>query len=211
MLPLAGLVFCLLYVVSMLALGDAASSGVDSIDDKGLVNFFKTTYKASGPFNFVVWRGVAVPIFTAADTLRVFAERLGGEPFWGATSSLIAAIFSLDRVELEKYVFEYQFGLNELANSNAVFFTEAFANFYWYGVVLFSMFVGQSLRWFRMSSDIAFKALWTIYCFTLYTGGLIGTLLSNGYSLIFFLALFCSLRTAKQPVRPLVCAQAGQT
>jgi hypothetical protein len=211
MLSLAGLVFCLLYVVSILALGDAVSTGTGSMDEQGLADFFKTTYKSSGPVNFVVWRSIAVPVFTAADTLRVFAERFGGEPIWGATSSLIAAVFSLDRVTLEKSVYEYQFGLNELANSNAVFFAEAYANFHWYGVVLFSMFVGQSLRWFRLSVDVAFKALWMNYCFTLYTAGLIGTLLSNGYSLIFFLALFCSLRTAKQPVRPLVGAQAGQT
>jgi hypothetical protein len=210
LVPLGGLVFCLLYVVSTLALGDAAWTSARSMD-QGLADFFKTTYVASGPVNFVIWRSIAVPIFTAADTLRVFAERFGGESFWGATSSLISAIFSFDRVTLEKFVYEYQFGLNELANSNAVFFTEAFANFSWYGVVLFSMFVGQSLRWLRMSDDIAFKALWMNYCFTLYTAGLIGTLLSNGYSLIFFLALFCSLRTTKQPVRPLTRAPAGQT
>ena len=211
LVPLAGVVLCLLYVVSRLALGDAVSIRADSMDEQGLADFFKTTYKASGPLDFVVWRSIAVPIFTAADTLRVFAERFGGEPLLGATSSLISAIFSLDRVALEKFVFEYQFGLNELANSNAVFFTEAFANFSWYGVVLFSMFVGQSLRWFWISDDIAFKALWMNYCFTLYTAGLIGTLLSNGYSLMFFLALFCSLRTTKQPVRPLTRAPVGQT
>ena len=173
--------------------------------------FFQTTYKSSGPLDFVIWRSIAVPIFTAADTLRVFAERFGGEPLWGATSSFIAAIFSLDRVMLEKFVFANEFGWNELANSNAVYFTEAFANFYWYGVVLISMLVGQSLRWFRKSDDIAFKALWMNYCFALFTAGSIGTMLSNGYALIFFLALFCSLRTTRQQVRPVAGALAGQT
>jgi hypothetical protein len=211
LLPLAALVLCLLYVLSTLALGDAASTAADRVDEQGLADFYKTTYKASGLLDFVVWRSIAVPIFTAADTLRVFAERFVGEPLLGATSSLVAAIFSLDRVPLEKLVYEYQFGFNELANSNAVFFTEAFANFSWYGVVLFSMFVGQSLRWFWLSDDLAFKALWMNYCFTLYIAGLIGTLLSNGYSLMFFLALFCSLRTTKQPVRPLTHAPVGQT
>lgn len=201
LIPVAGLGFCLLYIVSTLALGEAASVGAGSVDDQGLADFFKTTYKTSGPLSFFVWRSIAVPVFTAADTLRVFAERFGGEPLWGATSTFLAAIFSLDRVTLEKFVYEYQFGLNELANSNAVFFTEAFANFHWYGVVLFSMFVGQSLRWFRKSDDIGFKALWMNYCFALFMAGLIGTILSNGYSLIFFLALFCTLRTEKQSVR----------
>jgi hypothetical protein len=203
-------VLCLLYVVSLLAFGEAAWVGADNAGDQGLADFFKTTYKASGPTNYVVWRAIAVPIFTAADTLRVFAERFGGEPLWGATSSFLAAIFSQDRVVLEKFVYEYQFGWNELANANAVFFAEAFANFHWYGVVLFSMFVGQSLRWFRKSDDIAFKALWMNYCFALSIAGLIGTMLSNGYSLIFFLALFCSLRTTKQ-VQPVTHALAGQT
>ncbi|MEA2880830.1 MAG: hypothetical protein QOH32_49 [Bradyrhizobium sp.] len=208
MLLLGGMVFSLLYLVSMVALGDKADSAGGISNGRDLADFFKTTYKSNGPVNFVFWRSIAVPVFTAADTLRVFAERFAGEPLWGATSSLIASVFSLERVALEKFVFEYEFGFNELANSNAVFFTEAYANFRWFGVVLFSLFVGQSLRWFRLSGNIAFKALWMNYCFSLYTGGLIGTLLSNGYSLMFFLALFCSVRSAKERVRPLTTAPA---
>jgi hypothetical protein len=205
--PLSAVVLCLLYVVSSLALGGAASAGADNAADQGLADFFKTTYKSSGPVDFVVWRSIAVPVFTAADTLRVFAERFTGEPLWGATSSFLAAIFSLDRVPLEKFVFEYEFGWNELANSNAVFFTEPLQ-------------ISTGMEWccFRWSSagrwlsdHLAFKALWMNYCFMLYAGGLIGTLLSNGYSLIFFLPLFCSLRMTREPIRPLARPSVAQT
>lgn len=188
----AALVFCLLYVISVIAQADSASA--EDFGDQSIAEFFKKTYKSSGVVDFLMWRIVAVPVFTAADTLRVFAERLSGEPLWGATSSLLAAIFSLERVPLEQLVYADQFGFNELANANAVFFTEAFANFYWPGVICFSLFVGQSLRWFNKSNDAGIQAIWMNYCFTLFTGGLIGTMLSNGYALILLFSLFCSLQ-----------------
>ena len=189
---LIGLSFAVLYVVSKLALANAlsAETPVHGID---VADFFKARYQAAGLGEFLVWRAIAVPVFTAADTLRVFAEQLGSDQLFGATSSFICAIFGFDRVPLEKMVYAHEFGWNELANANAVFITDAFANLGWTGVVLFSMFVGQSLRWFRKSSDVAFQALWMNYCFGLYGGSLIGILLSNGYLLMFGIALFVKL------------------
>jgi hypothetical protein len=190
--PLIGLGFVVLYVVSKLALANAVSAE-NPVQGADVADFFKTTYRATGLSDFLVWRAIAVPVFTAADTLRVFAEQLGGESLFGATSSFISAIFGFDRVPLEKMVYAHEFGWNDLANANAVFITDAFVNLGWTGVVLFSMFVGQSLRWFRKSSDVAFQALWMNYCFGLYGGSLIGILLSNGYLLMFCIALFVKL------------------
>jgi hypothetical protein len=206
LIVVAGLGFGLLYVVSVLALGDTAPASAEVVEGQGLADFFKTTYQPAGSVDFLIWRSIAIPIITAADALRVISERLHDEPLWGATSSFLSAVFSLEPVPLEKFVYEHQFGWNELANANSVYITEAFANFRWTGVVLFSAFVGQSLRWFRKSGDVAFQALWMNYCFGLFNAGLIGMLLSNGFSLVFFLALFCSVRPTKRPVRPLVLA-----
>jgi len=177
--------FGLLYLMAVLVLGELDDAVVQSSGD-----FFEAGYASRGMIDFLIWRSIAVPMFTASDTLLVFNEQLNGQPLWGATSSFLAWIFSLERVNLERLVFAQQWGWNDLANANSVFFTEAFANFGWGGVVLFSLFVGQSLRWFRKSHDEAFKALWIIYCFALFSGGLIATLLSLGYILIFTLSLF---------------------
>lgn len=178
----------LLYVVSLLAFG-----GQSEFESTGLAaagDFFGAGYLPTGAFDHLIWRAMAVPMFTAADTLLVFAERFDSALLWGATSSLLAAVFGQERIPLEKLVFEQQWSWNDIASSNAVYITEAYVNFGWVGVGLFSLFVGQSLRWFRKSRDAAFKALWMIYCLAIFTSGLIGTLLSNGYVLMFAIALF---------------------
>lgn len=179
----------LLYAVSLLALGN------DRYENTAIGGeFFTAAYVAKDTVDFLIWRSVAVPMFAASDTLVVFREQFNSEPLLGATSTLIAGIFEMERIPFEKLVFEYQWGWNDRGNSNAVFITDAYVNFGWLGVVFMSMFVGQSLRWFHKSRDEAFKSLWLIYCFALFSGSLIGMMLSNGYALMFFMALFVTLK-----------------
>jgi hypothetical protein len=155
--------------------------------------YWTANYLAKDPTSYLIWRIVAVPMFTAADTLHVFTVQFSGKWFWGATSSFFSTLFSLDRIQLEKIVYEYQWGWNPTANANANYITEAYVNFGLIGVVFFSLFVGQSLRWFRRSRDYAIKSLWPIYCFAIFSSGLIGTLLSNGYTIVFFISLFLKI------------------
>lgn len=188
----------LLYVVTLLSMG--TESGAEAAISGGMLSpeFYSAKYLPSGPIDHLIWRVVAVPMFTAADTLVVLKEQFANQPLLGATSSFFSSLFSLDRVPLEKLVFEYEWGWNETANANAVFFTEGYANFGWWGVWLYSFFVGQSFRWFRKTEDHAFRALWMIYFLGLFTGGLIGTLLSNGYILMFAACLFLRVRPSSE-------------
>ena len=190
----------LLYLVTLLAFGgpdDAVTEPGGGTVTGG--DFFGASYLPANALEHLVWRSAAVPMFSASDTLTVHSEQFGGQPLWGATSSFIAGLVGLERVPMEKLVSEFEWGWNDIANSNAVYITDAYVNFGWLGVVLFSLFVGQSLRWFSRSRDEAFKSLWTIYCLAVFTGSLIGTLLSNGYLLIFAMALLIRLKNG--PVR----------
>ncbi len=196
----------LLYLVTVLAFG--SPDDVSTVPGGGVVtggDFFGASYLPTNALEHLVWRSTAVPMFSASDTLLVHAEQFGAQPLWGATSSFFAGVLGLERVPMERLVSEHEWGWNDIANSNAVYVTEAFVNFSWIGVVAFSLFVGQSLRWFRRSRDEAFKALWTIYCLAVFTSGLIGTLLSNGYLLIFAMALMAKL-TDKPRVRRVALA-----
>lgn len=182
----------LLYIVTVLASGGKSEFDVEQ-SSFTVEEFFSSKYPPSTVADLLIWRSFSVPVFTASDTLLVFNEQFGGQSLLGATSSFFSAIFSLEHVPMEKLVFEHQFGWNDIANSNAIFFTDAYVNFGWGGVIFYSLFVGQSLRWFYKSRDEAFKSLWTIYCFSLFSGSLVGTLLSNGYILMFILALFIKI------------------
>ncbi|UUZ47355.1 hypothetical protein LP420_28965 [Massilia sp. B-10] len=109
-----------------------------------------------------------MPIFTAVDTLTVHATQFGGAPLLGATSGLLAALTGQERINLERYVFEYQFGgWNDFANSNVVFVLDVFVNFGWVGVFVIGAMVGLSLRMFKLSPDPAFQALAPLYAFLL--------------------------------------------
>lgn len=195
-----------LYLITRLAFGnnDDAFSLVASAP---IGDFFGAAYLPTGPIDHLIWRSTAVPMFTAADTLRVFAEQFEGKPLWGATSSFFSGLLSIDRVPLEKLVYEYQWGWNDTGNANSVFITEAFVNFGLVGVLFFSLFVGQTLRWFRLSNDQAFKSLWPIYCFAIFSSGLIGTMLSNGYTFMFFLALCIHLKPCHNQLKLIIPAE----
>lgn len=192
----------LLYLITILAF--PGNSIFHESEDGDMSEFFSAGYSIAGPLEFLVWRSIAVPIFTATDTLLVFSEKLSDQPLLGATSSFLSILFSMERINIERIVFAYQFGSwNDIANANAVFMVDAFVNFGWIGVGLFSFLVGQSLRWFWKSKDEAFRSLWTLYCFLLFFAPLIGMLLSNGYLYMFFHALFLKLKNKSLEVRSL--------
>jgi hypothetical protein len=193
-LILFGLIM-LLYLMTKLASGGSVEEymGPDSVE-----HYFSAQYIPSSPIDHILWRVSAVWVFTAVDTLHVIDNQFDSKWLWGATSSFLAAVFFLKRIPLEKIVFEYQWSWNDIGNSNSVYITEAYANFGWPGIVAFSLFIGQSLRWFSRSSDSAFKAIWPLYCIALFSSGLIGTLLSNGYVLFFALGLLIKLSNHNQ-------------
>lgn len=168
-----------------------AFQGGESLDE-----VFTPDFSYGGGFGYFLWRALAVPIFTAADMLVVFIDRFRGEELLGATSGLLATIFQMERINIERHVFEHQFGSwNETANANAVFFVDAFVNFGWLGVVAFSLFVGQIFRMFTLSRDSAFKALWPLFGFVLFSAPLIGMLFSNGFLYMMLHGMFVTVRS----------------
>jgi hypothetical protein len=183
----AAVILLFVTTVSGSGAGDAVGTSAD---------FFSANYAPSSPLIHIIWRSLAVPVITAADALRVFETYLGGQPLHGATSSFVASIFGLKRVLFERIVFEVQWGQNETGtgSSNSVYITEAFVNFGWIGVVIFSIFIGRSLKWFARSRDEAFRSIWPLYVMGLYSAGLFGQLLSNGFILLLALGLFVSIR-----------------
>lgn len=180
----------LLFAVTFLST-ESESLGLGLFSD----GFFSASYLPLGALDYLVWRSIAVPVFTAADTLLVFNQWFQSAPLFGATSGLLSFLFGLDRVNIERFVFEYQFGSwNEIANSNSVFVVDAYVNFWWIGAIIFGLFVGQIFRCFRLSQDIGFKSLWPLFAFHLFTASLIGTMLSNGFLYMMIHALLVRVR-----------------
>ena len=189
----------ILVLSTMLSMGGEQDTSANGIVTSTASEYMSAAYVPASALDYFVWRAFAVPIFTATDTLLVHAQQFGDHPLMGATSSLLSALFGLERINLERYVFEHQFGSwNEIANANTVFIVDAYANFGYAGVIIFGLFVGQIFRWFRLSSDVGFKSLWLLFSFALFNASLIGMLLSNGFFYMIFHALFFSVVSVRK-------------
>lgn len=161
--------------------------------------FFTADFKHVSAKEYLVWRAVAVPIFTAADAIKVFHTKFDGKPLFGATSSPIAAAFGMKRINYDAEVFAIQWGASEIGRANSVYVTDGYVNFGWAGVVIFSIVVGLCFRIFALSGDEALRSIWPLFAFNIIQGSLIGTFLSGGFVLLFFIALFVNLRSAHHP------------
>lgn len=198
----------LLAFVVLLFVTTISGSGSDMVAGTS-ANFFQATYSPPSPFMHIIWRSVAVPLFTAADSLTVFHVYFFNTPLLGATSSFIAAIFGLKRIPYELIVFQFQWGQNEAGtgSSNAVFLIEAFVNYGWAGVIIFSIIIGRLFKMFADSDNEALRAVWPLLALGLYTSGLVGQLLSNGFIVLLILEAFVRV---KQPTHHTGTRKSGE-
>lgn len=153
-------------------------------------DFFTADFYPVSTSEHLVWRVAAVPIFTAADAIKVFDERFEGQHLYGATSSLLAVVFRLERVNYDAEVYASQWGRTEVGRANSVYVTEGYVNFGWLGVIVFSLLVGLAFRVFARSSNEAVRSMWPLFAYNIIQASLIGTLLSSGFALVFLIALF---------------------
>jgi hypothetical protein len=190
--------------VGVLALVTILSGVGTTGTGEGEGDFFSSSFGAGSPLAFMAWRSTAVPVFTAADALRVFEQDFGGRPLMGASSTFLAAIFGLERVDVEREVFAAQWGQTETetGNANSVYLTEAFVNFGYVGVVAFSLLIGLICRVFATSRDEALRSLWMLFAFSVFVSGLTGTLLSNGFLVVLALSAAVSFEAGdREPER----------
>lgn len=170
----------------------AAQSLPQALAGFSVVTYFSTAYQPSGAIDLLIWRSIAVPMFTAADALKVMENELDSQLQFGATSTFLAPISKIvtgrDKINFDAMVYTYQWG-SHLGRANSAYFNEASVNFGWPGVVGFSLIIGLCLRLFARSPDPAFAALWPLFCWNVFQAGLIGTLLSNGFLLVFAFVL----------------------
>ncbi len=149
----------------------------------------------NGRFNFILWRMIAVPVFTARDSLALFEEKYKDNLFYGRTSTFISRLFHAQHVEFERETFNSEWGTDGsgTASANSVFIIEQFVNFGWLGVLLSSVLVGYMFAVLRRSTDIALASMSILLSMSLFIGGLIPTMLSSGYLALFGFLFFVKL------------------
>lgn len=118
-------------------------------------DFFSANFQPASIKEYLIWRAAAVPIFTAADAVKVFHTKFDSNPLFGATSTPIAAIFGMKHVNFDAEVYASEWGPTDVGRANSVYITDGYVNFGWIGVVAFSIIVGLGFRVLALSSDEA--------------------------------------------------------
>ncbi len=154
---------------------------------------FSLLYTPTNVTEKLLWRAGVVPIITALDGVRVFINDLNGNYLMGASSSILALFTGVERVNFERLLFQSQFGGTDTGNANQFYGIEAYINFGYVGVFLFAAIVGYIVRYAIRSGDKVLVAMMPLFFYYLYSAGLIGTLFSNGFLLLFFMTRFLSL------------------
>jgi hypothetical protein len=145
-------------------------------------DFFSSSYVPSGAIDYFIWRFFSVPIYTAIDTLYVFNSVLHSEYLLGASSSLLSFLLGFEKIEIEKLVFEYQFGgYNALANANTYFAVGLFIDFSWIGVCVISFLVGSFYAAINQSKDLSIISMGYLFAWLSANGSLIGIMFSSGF------------------------------
>ncbi len=153
-----------------------------------------------GVSNFwqLINRALWIPYITAYDWIEFFQEKHSPDYLYGATSSLVSTLRGVSQYPMEGNIFKYQFGENatKTARANVNFMIDAFVNFGWIGVILFSGFVGACTIFLQKLSNPAAFACFYFFLFQLLGGGFLGTFFGGGLFL-FLLLIYI--------VRPLSC------
>ncbi len=135
-----------------------------------------------GVLGFLAFRLFEIPAKTAVDALVFWQDEWGGQHLPGATNLVFSNLFSLERVHLERMVFEYQFGPYEsgTASANAAFFADAYVNFGYPGVVLTATLLGALLAYIGRSADLALRCLAPLIVYSVFFGSFFSVLFGNG-------------------------------
>ncbi len=176
-----GIIVFLLFIMFALT-----ATQEDRTNDEG---FFSIYYLPTGTLDSLLWRSLVVPIVTALDGIRVFITDFGGNYLMGNTSSFFAFISGSERINFERVLYQSQFGGSETGNANQVYIVEAFINFGFWGVFIFSFLVGKFVRLAINSKNTTFISIMPLFLYNLFNTGLIGTLLSNGFLVLFIFVL----------------------
>jgi len=138
---------------------------------------------------FIINRVFWIPYITAIDWLSYFNTVLHRDLVLGASSSILSGIFGMDRLNLERLVFEFEWGQNQsgTGSANTVYFIDIFLNFGWIGVFMSNIVLALIVRLFEISNNKAAQAAFIVFAYFIATSSLLAVLFSTG--LLFLLCL----------------------
>jgi hypothetical protein len=156
-----------------------------------------------GVMGYLVNRALWIPYVTGYDWIEYFQNRLRSGHTEGRTSTLVSKLLGKERIPMEQFVFDYQFGLGatQFAGANANFMIDGYVNFGMIGVILISSFMGFFIAVIEQLKNPAACACIYLFLFQLLGGGFLGTFFGGG--LLLFLLLIYFFRPKISPINSL--------
>jgi hypothetical protein len=185
---LHGMILTISFLLVMVQLSGMSNHEMDDMSN----SFFSTQFVSNNPLEALLWRSIVIPVLTALDGVKVFTDVFNSNYFNGATSSFISGLIGMERVNFERELFFNQWGQNETetGNANAVFLLEAFVNYGYFGICIFSIIAASTMQVLANSSYLSSRCFVFLFIFNLFNAGLIGILLSNGFLLLLIFVKF---------------------
>lgn len=152
--------------------------------------------KCDGQICYLMNRIAWIPYATAIDWLKYQDVELNGGYALGQSIGLIAAAVGVQKTNLEREVFAFQWGQNETetGSSNTVYFIDAFVNFSWLGVILYAAIVALIVKILAVSDNVPIKCTAYVSLFYLGVNSLPPMLFSGGLIVIVIIALLFKQR-----------------
>lgn len=198
-LKLRNIIFILVIAIiglTFISLGNFSSSDVQLLKEVIEIDEVAVRYFiVNNPDNsilFMLNRIFWIPYITAIDWLSYFNEILNRNYVWGASSSIISGIFGMERINLERLVFEYEWGQNEsgTGSANTVYFIDIFLNFGIVGVILANVILASIVKYFEIVNNVSAKATFYVYAYFLVTSSILAVMFSSGLILFMLMILF---------------------
>ncbi|MFC6298387.1 hypothetical protein GNF76_17060 [Pseudomonas sp. CCM 7893] len=181
--------------VSVLARGALTSADAAPAEESPMASVpveYNLFPEETSQFYYLINRVMYIPYLTAIDWLRYKDEVLSGESVSGRSIGLIAFLMGEPKINLEQEVFAFEWGQNETGtgSANTVFYVDAFLNFGYFGVILYSAILALFVRICIRSGNTALCACLGISICTLTLNALPAVLFSGGLAFLVFIALF---------------------
>ena len=162
------------------------TGGAASIPDA--YQLFKCDSQLCYISNRIIW----IPYATAIDWLRYQHIVLDGDYVLGGSIGIVATYLDVPKINLERDVFEFQWGQNKTGtgSSNTVYFIDAFVNFSWLGVFLYAAILALIVKILVLSDNVPVKCTSFVSLFYLGVNSLPPMIFSGGLVVLIPIALF---------------------
>lgn len=156
------------------------------------MNRIKRNFKPHNTFTKIMERALWTPFITAYDWLHLWKNHYG-HFLKGRSIGIIAKLTGYQKINFDKEVHYYQYGVKD--DANALYVADAYINFGFFAVAVYSILIGFFMGFLRLTESLEFISVSTIYAYALSISAVPPNLLSGGIGVFLLLLIACVFKS----------------